>query len=301
MNKDSFSVARGCFVGAVLGFLTIFFVSPRLSWLGFLAGIAGGYIFQDVVGFLVGAKRAFMEIVLPKLGETLKELVCPTSIVLFLGGLIGVVIGLNTGFSQEYKGDSVLDLWIPPLCISFFFGLLGMVGTGVSGLAFSHILTLDENFFPKRYYITGGVFISESMEESLNKNGCIGIPPTLTNAGVLYLQGSILFVWFVLAFVFWHLWKLVWKKVCAVARITAEFVSRTFVLVHTKKRLICAVDAPLGMLVTYPLLLLKGAHVYSLTAGEQSLIVFVAAIVATAIGFVNYEFIAKRRLGLQPV
>lgn len=81
-----------------------------------------------------------------------------------------------------------------------------------------------------------------------------------------------------------------------------RFVKYLFLLVHSKERLVCAVDGPAGALVTYlTLLYIYGPELSELSVLAQFSFVGLAGAVSALIGMVNYELLSKRVLEVVPM
>ena len=91
----------------------------------------------------------------------------------------------------------------------------------------------------------------------------------------------------------------IWKWLAIGAWISLEFIGR-FVrqlvrLIHSKKRVLCAVDGTLGGIVSY--VWLSG---FAGMAAERVLVVVFGGIIGAALGILNWELVSKRvyRIGV---
>jgi len=269
-------IALACFVGGTLCCLVAFLFTPKFWYLGLLAGGAGGYLgyeFRQVCRSVPMALRRAAEGTGWWLTEGIKEvrqwLRKPHPVI-----YSGVIAGLFFGVYWFVENLGHLP-WLPLHILSCFFAV--MIAIGVSTMATILILTGNS--------VSGFVAWEKESVPETDTSSDLGYGQAL----ILTSQGIIVFG----KFFGWTLWKYVAFGVFLIAKFAILAGWHLFRLIHSQKRVLCAIDGTLGGTVSY---LWLAQSTGSLV--QQLMLVFFGGLLGAAFGVLNWEVVSKRLLHL---
>ncbi|MFH1142761.1 MAG: hypothetical protein V1695_03535 [Candidatus Uhrbacteria bacterium] len=301
-------IAIACFIGGLLCSAVALIFTPNFWWLGLIAGLAGGYLsyeFREVLRAIPVALHAARkgggwawEGLVERLDEVRYWLhqphpfLFPAAVIsypLYIWGTAWFFGPANGGFSTVEGTPLVIVLFF---CFVVPFVLWAacielMMAVALPMLIFTFI---GARVGEKVYWwpsIMPGVTSYETTNERLEVKGLQQMSMTYSNVYRWMAKGlgiSILF------FV-WTLWKHVaiglWTAVCFFGR----FVWQMFKLIHSKKRVLCAIHGTLGGLVSYIWLVSE-----SMSFAQQTMLVIFGGFLGALFGIAAWEIVSKRIL-----
>jgi len=298
-------IALACFIGGALCSAVALFFSPNYWWLGSFAGLAGGYIayeFREIFRAIPKAWHKAKGSGFGALNQMLTSAKQPHPI-LYSWLVFNLIIDLFLCFLMI--SDSIIK--DKELFLAIFLILCPVPLTTVNLSLFLFVLT-DEymKLEKKSYWMLKKTLFNPDLtdweikarQRAMEKADCNGI--SITNS--LYLIAAIKAIFWVakgalktvptiLKFLFWTMWKYsaigLYKGLCFVGR----FIWHLFKLIHSDKRLLCAIDGTLGGLASYQWLASS-----AMSSTEQVLVVIFGGLIGAVLGIVNWEFVSKRIL-----
>lgn len=301
-------IAGACFVGGALCVAVALAVVPVYWWLGLFAGFIGGYFAYDF-------RKVFAAI--PKAWRTARRFAARDRGVLFarqrewfstLGPFMRVAMVLVVPFSMwtvflslEWLGDSIIFMSDGVSCYVFVTLLLGMgalvwtilsivaiqlVAVCLYCLAYIGVKVGERGYWWPRLKYWGEMSNEQSIAW-LEEKGLQRKLLTYTNVLRWICKGFGIGI----LFFFWPLWRYLaigtGKGLC----LLGKFFWHAFRLIHSNKRLLCAIDGTLGGAVSY-LSLTSSAE----TVEAQVMITLFGGIIGAGLGIVNWEIVSKRLL-----
>ena len=290
-------IAVACFIGGALCCAVALMFAPVYWWFGLIAGMAGGYIsyeFREVRKAIPVALRA-----------TRRGSVYAWD---------GLIASAKTWFSRPHPfgylaallalpvwGAILGPIWVnevlpgkEPIFQSIlfveFYVILAMMSFGVIGI----LAIIGARISERCYWIPTMVASGGDQQKyfaELHEKGYRAIP--LSYASVLRWSAKGLGL--TLKFFAWTLWKYltiaVWATICFLGR----FAWHLFKLIHSEKRVLCAIDGTLGGAVSY-------IWFASATTSfpEQMVFVVFGGLLGAAFGVANWEIVSKRILHVVP-
>ncbi|MFH1990358.1 MAG: hypothetical protein ABIJ19_00690 [Patescibacteria group bacterium] len=250
--KIFFACAAGAGIGSVVALQFV----AWLWWLGMLAGGLAGYILYDLQVVLSAIKTAWLQMTDDFSGKAtiivLKSLSC------LVVGALSLVLTVVPGL----------------ILISWSFG-----GYDVADLSFIRIAFLAAVFWA---ILSISIWLSFLMMgdccNAENNRIAMGF-------GFLLIRSN--------PFLFYFYWLpkgIIWLLrrlpgyCCKGAKIIGQFIKTVFVLIHSNERLLCMVDAAIGVVV------------FHFTGNN----IFLGMLAGGALGVINYEVISVRLLKLVP-
>lgn len=295
MDREMRKIARACFIGGVLFCIAALLVSPRYWWLGMAAGFAGGYLSYEFRSVLAAIPTAWKAAKRTGAGATSTMFMSwrnwwarPHP---FLFAAVPIVLVLqaawfyNTPYEQTWgrRPTSMTYIMLPILYTELYVigvGVLTMILSGVASIG-----AFRDNAFWK------GVHDTPRYVEEVRAQGYREVTLTYQNAYPWVLMGA----WMIGKFFCWTIWKFaalaLWFGVLFIGR----FCWYLFRLIHSDRRLLCAVDGTLGGVTSYFML---GTSV--MTLPEMFMLIGFGGILGAAFGVVNWELVSKRILRLAP-
>lgn len=259
-------IALACFFGGALCTAVALFFSPTYWWLGLLAGLAGGYLgyeFREVlqaVPVAWGRAGAVWEEYAPLVVEGVRKphpflytaLVIATPLWWWWFAAVAPPYGVPQGFLG----------WLTPLMIVAYVDFaLPTVGV----LFVLAVIGSDDASATARVFIVSSRYGRK-----------VGYGEAWRWMG----RGLVKTVVFLL-----------WGGWIALGSGLARFAWRLFRLIHSQKRVLCALGGTLGGLIGYVVLVRP-----VMTPLEQMTLVLFGGILGAAFGVVDYEIVAKRLL-----
>lgn len=270
MSTETRKIAIACFIGGFLCYLAAAFFAPQYAWLGIFAGLAGGYLsyeFREVLGAVPVAFRA-------------------------TSGLGVQLFRLNRNWLNEQAGFvlpvmlltglySTFSIRALPLRLQDCSGVLLILVTHSYLAAFSVIslASLGARVFGRCYwqpFIMESESIAQRAREELEEKGLRPEPVTYSNVAKWLIFGVlVIFPW------------APWKGLCFLLRFLCIF----FKLIHSHKRVLCAIDGTIGGVLSFLCF-----HSQSASFAEHALLAVFGGLIGSAWGIVNWELISVRLL-----
>lgn len=293
-------IAVACFIGGMLCCAVAFMFAPAYWWFGLLAGFAGGYIsyeFREVLRTIPVAWRSARNEgvrVWKGLIDHVREYLSKSHPFIYTASVIAVPL---SAWSMSYffllmKPDALI------VGVSFAF-LLVITGI-VIFIEIAYVIASFIVFFAfigarkgERAYWWPPVSPAPSHDrdcvspEKLEAKGLRRMPLTYINVWRWIAKGIGLTVLFFV----WTLWKYlaigIWEALCFFGR----FAWHLFELIHSQKRMLCAIDGTLGGAVSYIWFISA-----SMSFGSQLVLVVFGGLLGAAFGVANWEIVSKRLL-----
>ena len=282
--RDTIKIGIACFTGAFIGTAAAVILALEW-WMGLVAGAAAGYIayeFRSILQAIPKAWKAVSEsepVVGPFIASLFRGLVIGLkAVALFVwrGPFILPVIPLGVYMWMETKPESPAPLIASFAALIFFTAIPWMVWfiLVILSMAISGYLgkKLSSGWLSRiEKHIAG----SPSMCGSFRSLGIIPI------AAVLIPLGLVCCIWFVIV---------------AVPRPVGfawRFLHKLFTMIHSDKRILCALDSALGVAIT-----LVWIASPEMTATQKVATVIFGGLIGAGIGIASWEIISKRILHL---
>ncbi len=295
-------IAVACFIGGALCCAVALIFAPVYWWFGLIAGLAGGYIsyeFREVRKAipiaLCAAKKGGVGAwgrAIAKARAWLSE-----SHPFFYPAAI-VAAPLFIWLAHHIVSDCTQTLLDCPLLLTIVFLPL-FYAEVVTFFVFLVLLTTVPFFIlafigarvGERCYWQPFVMIEDKERDAhvrkLNEKGYHEEPLAYLNV----LRWAVIGVAVAIRFFVWTLWKHLvigaWAAICFLGRFAGHLV----VLIHSEKRVLCAIDGTLGGVASYIWL----ASASTSFVGQIMLVIF-GGLLGAAFGVANYEIVSKRIL-----
>ena len=291
-------IAAACFIGGSLCCAGAFVFAPVYWWFGLVAGVAGGYVgyeFREVLNAIPVALRAVGQggasawsgvIVLAKRWLSKPHpFFYPAAVVcvpLYIWGAFPLL--LPTTLETH---SSALITFLAAAAIVVFVELMVAVSLLFVGLAFIGARVGERCYWWPFLLIGPHSMASVQKAWSLEGKGYRREPLTYRNVARWANKGFGLAVLFFV----WTLWKHLAIGVWATLYFSSRFAWHLFGLIHSEKRVLCAIDGTLGGAVSYVWL----ASTSTSFTGQATLIIF-GGLLGAAFGVANWEIVSKRVL-----
>lgn len=301
------NIAVACFIGGALCCAVALMFAPVYWWLGLIAGMAGGYIsyeFREVCRAVPIALRAAGRGGANTIAGTIAWFNKPRY-VFYSAAILTVPICL---WLFSFHAGEFWYLQDPrtgePLYLPDTFRVVGTtLAAFLSSMAlivfFAGIGTLYEDcyWYP---FLTSSSWSYESENERIRRLENLELhkePMNYRNLSRWFLKG----VGVTILFFVWYMWK--WIAVCIFKSIrylskivppvlfgVCRFVWHMFKLIHSKKRVLCAIDGTLGGAISY-IWLASSATSFQ----QQMMLVIFGGLLGGAFGIAHWE-ISKKML-----
>ncbi|HCC22542.1 hypothetical protein A2480_04045 [Candidatus Uhrbacteria bacterium RIFOXYC2_FULL_47_19] len=277
-------IALACFVGGALCCLVALLFTPKFWYLGLLAGGAGGYLgyeFRQVLRAIPTALRRAAEGTDRGLTEGRKIawqwLRKPHPFVYF-GAVVGFVSA--TVFAVDVLQRNSANSLVEQLQIYFFvFSLSVLIAVGVAIMTSVVLYALAEFGI----VVDDFVIWKRPSQEDFLENAGYSIVATMVLRGMMAI----------IKFSAWTLWKYVAISIFLAAKFVVLVGWHLFKLIHSQKRVLCAIDGTLGGTVSY-LWLAQSTGSFA----QQATMVIFGGLLGAAFGILNWEVVSKRVLHL---
>ena len=300
-------IAVACFIGGSLCCVVALIFAPVYWWLGLIAGFAGGYLsyeFREVrkavpIAFRAARKcgASVWDNAVVKIMKARAWLSKPhpffypaavITVPFYIWGMY-YFFQYTTGdiFKIGVLGEIFLSIVIFGGLIICFVGAICVVMAPLAILAFIGARA-GERCYWWPLLISAWYTLEEDVKR-LEKKGLERKPTTYLNVLRWTAKGFGLTVMFFI----WTIWKYlvigIWKTLC----FSCRFSWHLFKLIHSKKRVLCAIDGTLGGTVSYIWLFSA-----SMSFAEQAVLVIFGGFLGAAFGIANWEIVSKRILHL---
>ncbi len=262
-------IAVACFIGGALCCAVALMFAPSYWWLGFIAGLAGGYISYDFREVWKTIPIAFLR-ALGRSAKAWKNMVVWAKAwssrphpFFWFGAFLALPLILmwwTPTFSPELvtsRGMAILGIFLfiagyceMVLVLGFLSYLLALIGAKIVERCFWH--------------------------EARREGDYREVPLTYANAARWAVEG----IYVVMKFFLWDMW-----------RYLLRFVWYLYKLVHSKKRVLCAIYGTLGGVMAY--IWLAPA---SVSFAQRALLVIFGGLLGAAIGVAIWEIVSKKIL-----
>lgn len=290
MKKEWLKIGAACFVGAVVCFLLCVFLAPAFKFFGALAGLMAGYVAYEFRDFLRAIPRAFRIALgglvfawdwLVKKAALAKECLKqprPRSHMIGLLTILSIPWLYQLASFMFRPADLVMAiapvfLGVAFACIVWMMLVLIFVELGAEYLGFcvEDDLVDDEDFIKQ---------VSKGFEP---------VKITYGNCVRWFAFGLGVVCVGILKFLFATMWVWGITAIAAVAMFWCTFLVELVKIIHTYKRLLCAVDGTLGGLWAW-------VYLSSVTHAlpEHLVIACIGGMVGAFLGIVNYELVSVR-------
>jgi len=294
-------IAMACFVGGAICVIVALIFTPMFWWLGLIAGFVSGYLayeFQEVLksipkAFTVTYKWAIecWKNADKKVIESSRKphpFLYPSvaiSSLLFLcrGWLFLSDLTIDSSISSPFFYLALIEAF----CV--YVGISSMIlCVPIVFLAF-----LGVRFGEKSYWVPLIMTEDKHKEETikaLQARGLVEQPLTYRNTLRWVIKG----IFIIIQFFVWTLWKYLAIGVYkSIQFLLLDFLWEVFKLIHSQKRLLCAIDGTLGGALSYVIF-----SSFVSTRIEQIVMVIFGGILGAGIGVINWELVSKRLLKL---
>lgn len=294
-------IAISCFIGGALFVVVALKCAPMFWWLAFPAGLAAGYLsyeFREVLRAIPVAWRKSHRGVSNWWLDTRKWSAEPHPIAYFY--MITVVIAtLAIAVKAEIMVPVAWRFKLGNILLSFmtvfmyaeiaFFCMLPI-------LVLVILLAFIGSRIGEKCFWFPFIMIEDKEQESEAKK--------LKKKGYRkeVLTGKNFFRWLAkgisltILFFVWIAWKYLFIEIGFLFCFLRRFGWELFKLIHSKKRVLCAIDETIGGAIAFFCFAST-----SLTLPQQILVVFFGGLLGAVIGVLNYEIISKRLLHLAPM
>lgn len=280
-------IAIACFIGGAICCTVALIFAPFFWWLGIIAGMAGGYISYEFREFIKAIPVAFHRArrVGARAGNTLwndgkqwLSLPHPFQLLATLVGLSVAVLVLEPVFLDSMRSNthSILTAWIY-LMLSIIFVEIALVPVTI--LAF-----IGARYGEKCYWwpflVNVNKEVTEKEVEEHKAKGLTQMPLTYSNV----LRWTAKGVGLIIVFFAWTISKYlgigIWKTLGVLTRFAWHF----FQLIHSSKRVLCALDGTLGGAVAFLWL-----TPLATTPSSQALLVVFGGLIGAVLGVVHWK------------
>lgn len=294
-------IAIGCFVGGVLCTAVALICTPMFWWLGLLAGLAGGYLgyeFREVLRAIPIAWRKSRKGIIIWWSEadekvrklSFGKLEFPTVFFIIIAFLFfsGITTAISWFIVPTPDWGFRLFCMIGSFATVFALFVIAVYSAILVWILLFAIALLGARVGEKCFWFP---FLDvkeeqqESEAEKLEKKGYRKKKLTGKNFSRWFMEGIVLCILLGLKYFFVG----IWLSLCFLRR----FLWNLFKLIHSKKRVLCAIDGTVGGAIAFFCFAST-----SLTLPQQILVVFFGGLLGAVIGVLNYEIISKRVLHL---
>jgi len=285
---DTRKIAVACFIGGALCCAVALIFAPSYWWFGLVAGFAGGYISYEFREVRKAIPIAFLRAVGRKGVNAWKSTIAwakvwfsqPHPFFYF-----GVFLALPLTFVFAQYIFSSEPITGPEMVIADIIGLTFVYCEMVTLLAFlSYFIALTGALTVERCcWVSAG----DSVSVGVREDGYREIPLTYANAARWTMEG----IFTAMKFFLWDLWRYLAIVTWKILRFFARFTWHLFRLIHSKERVLCAIDGTLGGAICY--IWLAPA---SVSFVQQALLVIFGGLLGAAFGIANWEIVSKRIL-----
>lgn len=286
-------IAVACFIGGALCCAVALMFAPIYWWFGLIAGMAGGYIsyeFREVrkaIPIALRAARQGSVYAWDGLIASAKSWLSRPHPFFYIGAVLALPFAFLIGpylLFEMAKGPGTSVLSVILLLVGY--GEAAMIlGAPFSIFAFIGARVVERCYWTPTMENSGGD--QQKWFAELREKGYRESPLTYANAARWAAKG----VFATVKFFVWTLWKYLaiaaWATICFLGR----FAWHLFKLIHSERRVLCAIDGTLGGAVSYIWLASS-----AMSFPEQVMFVIFGGLLGAAFGVANWEIVSKRIL-----
>ncbi len=283
-------IAVACFVSGALCCFIALMVSPPYWWLATLAGIAGGYVGYEFREFLAAVPAAARTVLREggyaanRLKGRVKELRVwfrePHPFFYLFATLLGLWMTVPTlipGFFLNSAGEMIPPSVIVALAIVAF--VLGVIACGVLTAPFLFLALIGAK--ARRCYWSPSDYWTDEEISAKARTGYRVVPTTYKHIYLFMVVG----LWRVFRFSVWVIPKGLVLGALSFAVLCGKVAVRVLRLIHSEKRVLCAVHGTLGGTLSY---LTLGGSASSLP--EQAVVVLSGGLLGALFGVLAWKF-----------
>ncbi|MCK4386605.1 MAG: hypothetical protein KAV41_00775 [Candidatus Pacebacteria bacterium] len=267
-------IATACFIGGFICAAVAVAVNPMFWWLGLIAGSAGGYLAYEFREVLQAIPRAWK---LAKEGsgavwEIVKHLFkeCFTKSHPVWHSAVVCFVLIFLFFYRLFPKSDLTSCFAVTMMLDVVFFLI--------------IVSLLVEIGTKQRYKTDLLLERYQVEA-----GETWQPITYRDFFRWVTKG----IFGITLFFFWTMWKWIAIGIYRAICFSGRFLKNLFILIHSNKRLLCAIDGAIGGAVAYIWLISP-----SVTIWEKIGLCVCGGLLGAVIGVANYEVVSKRVLRL---
>lgn len=285
-------IAVACFIGGALCCAVALMFAPIYWWFGLIAGIAGGYIsyeFREVRKAITIALRAAGQgsvYAWDGVIASAKTWLSRPHPFFYTGAVLALPFAFLNGpyLFEMAKGPGTSVLSVILLLVAY--GEVAMIlGAPFSIFAFIGARVVERCYWTPTMENSGGD--QQKWFAELREKGYREVSLTYTNAARWTAKGVLA----TMKFFVWTLCKYLaiaaWATICFLGR----FAWHLFKLIHSEKRVLCAIDGTLGGAVSYIWFASS-----AMTFPEQAVFAIFGGLLGAAFGVANWEIVSKRIL-----
>jgi len=283
-------IAVACFIGGILCAGLALILAPNYWFIGLLAGFAGGYLsyeFKEVPKAITSAWHATYQDTSGKMRESRNWLSEKHPFLYFAAALTYLPTIILPIYLTTDLMDHIILTMLMSFVATFFVSLLlfalayigARAGERCYWLPIEACLTVD-----------GPNMIQRLEVEKLQGRGYKEKPLTYFN--VLRWMANGLGI--VILFFLWTIWKYLAIAAWLAIRFLGRFGWHLFKLIHSKERVLCAIDGTIGGAISFACL-----YGSSTSSAGKLLLVFFGGLLGAGLGVANWELVSKRLLHIQ--
>lgn len=302
-------IAIACFIGGVLCTLVALLATPKYWLLGTIAGFAAGYLAYDFRGVLraipIAFKRArkggwsFFVFWRDGIGRVWRDMVkwfrqphpfYYSAMVLYALIIPALVpVDMLHAPKEEYWDP----VWI--VCIAFGTIVFSIFVVNIIAVILYFFAFIGSRYVTRSFWMP---FFDSSDNQTPTERKTILFDKgyeerelTYKNALGWTALGILLLIEETVNFFTWRLELSIGRALWAVVKFVGRFFKNMFLLIHSEKRLLCAIDGMLGGLTSYLMLVSDSGGVL-----QRAFIVFLGGVLGAVIGIPHWEILSKRVL-----
>lgn len=286
-------IAVACFIGGALCCAVALMFAPIYWWFGLIAGMAGGYIsyeFREVRKAIPVALRAAGQgsvYAWDGLIASAKAWLSRPHPFFYIGAILALPFAFSIApylLFEMAKGPGTSALSVILLLVAYGEAVM-ILGAPFGIFAFIGARAVERCYWTPTMENSGGD--QQKWFAELREKGYRESPLTYANATRWTAKGVLATV----KFFAWTLWKYLamaaWAMICFLGR----FAWHLFKLIHSEKRVLCAIDGTLGGAVSYIWFASS-----AISFPEQMVFVIFGGLLGAAFGVANWEIVSKRIL-----
>jgi len=267
-------IAMACFIGGFVCAAIAVAVNPMFWWLGMIAGFASGYLAYEFREVLQAIPKAWQSAqggsgdAWKRTKKLFRECFLKPHPFWHPAILIFLLI-FSFFYCQFPKIDLISCFSATLLCVFLFVFIVDAI-----------ILFGEDDIG----YVV--LLFSERFSERCRSRKTEAVWQPLTYGDFLRWTSKGIFR--IGLFFVWYMWKYtvigIWRALCFLCR----FAKTSFILIHSNKRLLCAIDGTIGGTIAYVYLASPSMSIH-----EKALLCLFGGAIGAVIGVANYEVVYK--------
>ncbi|NQT49536.1 hypothetical protein HQ571_02465 [Candidatus Kuenenbacteria bacterium] len=303
MKKDWKKVGIACFAGAVTFYLLAILLAPAFKILSLFGGLAAGYVGFEFKEFIRAIPKAFLESMgsakgaLIRFGKWLHQSdpfdLYPSIIGLIASAFISpwccyITITMDNGASLTLTKTILWCAFVVFIVTLFTTGIICLTLSSLMKFLASYGAKMEEfHIFPMYESFTQDTrdkIIANYEERGYTKG-------KISHRNVYHWMALAVkdISWTIFAWTFWRLWINIAMIIGWLIAFAYNFSLNMIKYVHSRERVLCALDGTLGGLLAW-------THLSSVASGavEQLFVACIGGFLGALIGIANYELLSVR-------